>query len=149
MEDFHKSFNRYVNEYGHPPDEPIRIAILDTGIDKQHVGVDFDGVHMKDEWCCSFVDGAQNFHDEDGHGTHCASLLRKIAPDAEIYILKVFSRNEFDLKQARNISKVRRSVGCLPLSKTGFSHRTGLSAHITPILEKRRQLTRTRQSIMQ
>lgn len=128
MEDFHKSFNRFVDEHGQPPDKPIRIAILDTGIDKHHVGIDFDGVHMKDEWCCSFVDGSHNFHDEDGHGTHCASLLRKIAPDAEIYILKVFSRNEFDLKEARNISKVRRSVGCLPLSKTGFCYRTGLSA---------------------
>lgn len=106
MNQFHKSFKCYVNEHGEPPNQPIRIAILDTGVNKHHVGINFDGKHMKDEWCTSFVGDCNSFHDVDGHGTDCASLLQTIAPDAEIYVLKVFSHNEFDLKQARNISKV-------------------------------------------
>ncbi|KLU89426.1 hypothetical protein MAPG_08397 [Magnaporthiopsis poae ATCC 64411] len=122
LEAFRAAFESYVDDDVNSitPPRPVRIAILDTGIDKDNVEIDFDGEHMKDDWCVNFVGGPLNpsgapdpfaFHDHDGHGTHCASLLRKVAPDAEIYVAKVFGKNEFDLTQARNISKaIKHSV---------------------------------------
>lgn len=106
LEKFQDSFETFVQKNGGPCNDPIKIAILDTGVDKGSVGIDFDGKHMRDEWCFSFVGSHKDVHDTNGHGTHCASLLRKVAPNANIYVLKVFSTEEFDIQEAQNISKV-------------------------------------------
>ncbi|OHF02880.1 hypothetical protein CORC01_01638 [Colletotrichum orchidophilum] len=111
---FRNSFESCLEKSDDPTARKIRIAILDTGINKSSVGIDFDGIHMKVEWCTSFVGDPDETHDYDGHGTHCASLLRKAAPDAEIYVAKVFSRNEFDLKQAGKISEVNDASNDIP-----------------------------------
>ncbi|KAL1873557.1 hypothetical protein Daus18300_003922 [Diaporthe australafricana] len=108
LEDFHDSFSSFVKRNEDSSKPPIRVAIIDTGIDKNHVEIIFDGKHIKDEWCFSYVGSASDFHDYNGHGTHCTSLVQKVAPDAEIYVLKVFSGNEFNLEEAGNIPKAIR-----------------------------------------
>lgn len=77
--------------------EGIRIAILDTGIDRQHP--DFAG---RIAAITSFVGGDGD--DDNGHGTHVAGIVagsgaasngrfRGIAPAASLYIAKVLDAN--------------------------------------------------------
>lgn len=71
----------------------VKLAIVDTGIDPTHP--DFSGRIIARK---NFVGGSEN--DENGHGTHVASIAagtgsksggkyRGVAPDAELYIAKV------------------------------------------------------------
>ncbi|KAE8443372.1 hypothetical protein EG329_001930 [Mollisiaceae sp. DMI_Dod_QoI] len=71
----------------------VKIAILDTGIDIGHpcFAVDQAGerssrrIKNRED----FLDPRGNAHDVCGHGTHCVGLLRKVAPEADIYIARV------------------------------------------------------------
>jgi subtilisin family serine protease len=105
LRDFQQVYKSFVTTTGTLPQRRIRIGILDTGIDTKNK-IYFQSGRLEDDWCISFVGEPHEFHDEDGHGTHCVSLLRKVAPDAEIYVAKVFSHKEIDLTQAMNIPKV-------------------------------------------
>lgn len=79
----------------------IKIAIIDTGIDYTHpdLGGCF-GYGCKVEGGYDFVNNDNDPIDDQGHGTHCASiaagtgiasngLLKGVAPDAKLYAYKV------------------------------------------------------------
>lgn len=78
---------------------------------------------MKEEWCRSWV-GADAKDEDDGlHGTNCAHLIHKAAPEADIYVAKVFKQNAFRFYETENIASVgqprngsRRGVGMLTLA---------------------------------
>jgi hypothetical protein len=67
----------------------IRIALLDSGIDIQHEVF----VKANQEGCIAcgqgFPETLLPFEDKNGHGTHCASVLIRTAPAAELYIARV------------------------------------------------------------
>jgi subtilisin family serine protease len=69
----------------------VRVAIVDSGIDTTHPAI---GGAVKG-WCEPVeLDGAVEFrdtpHDDScGHGTACAGLIHSLAPDAELYSVKV------------------------------------------------------------
>ena len=69
----------------------IRIAIIDSGIDASHsdVGDIAGGVHIQ-----IGKDGVVVFLDDHadcaGHGTACAGIIRKKAPDAALYSVRIF-----------------------------------------------------------
>lgn len=76
--------------------DKIRIAILDTGIDLGHPY--FDEPSRKGstksrreivEECKSFLPEKKGDEDAHGHGTHAASLLLRLAPNARIYVARV------------------------------------------------------------
>ncbi|KAF4637015.1 hypothetical protein G7Y89_g1070 [Cudoniella acicularis] len=88
----------------------IRIAILDTGVNRFHSRV-LDGFHpnskqLLPELCRSWTYGASgvqepyNVHDSDGHGTNMIDLLMRTVPHVEICVAKVFERRTFDIKEA-------------------------------------------------
>lgn len=66
----------------------IKIAILDTGIDGRNVAfaepMSRGLIKVED-----FVDRGGDGLDVHGHGTHCAALLCRIAPEAMIYVARV------------------------------------------------------------
>lgn len=67
----------------------VKIAILDTGIDVRNVAFAqavSKGLIKKVE---DFADPTGDGLDLNGHGTHCAGLLVRIAPEAEIYVARV------------------------------------------------------------
>ncbi|KAF4870778.1 Subtilisin DY [Colletotrichum siamense] len=67
----------------------IKIAILDSGIElspEQRQLYDFEPRIKYKSW----VDGHADCRDDVGHGTHLAILLRKVAPNAEIHMARVF-----------------------------------------------------------
>ena len=88
---------------------PIRIAILDTGIDKSSGSIlgAFAMKRLQKQYCQSWVgDDPTNVHDTHGHGTNTAGLLLEVAPHAEIYVAKVFSGSSFGVEEAKNVAKV-------------------------------------------
>ncbi|OIW32887.1 subtilisin-like protein [Coniochaeta ligniaria NRRL 30616] len=67
----------------------VKILILDTGIDVRNVAfarASSRGLIKRVE---DFADPGGDGLDLHGHGTHCAALLCRVAPEAEIYVAKV------------------------------------------------------------
>ncbi|KAI1744742.1 peptidase S8/S53 domain-containing protein [Xylaria scruposa] len=111
-----KSLSRiYSSRFQHTfSDEPVKVAVLDTGIDKTHP--DFQRPRSKSQkgGIISPVEGeerqverikaCQNFcgdredvndvTDVDGHGTHVAGIILQLAPKAELYIARVCQGDE-------------------------------------------------------
>ncbi|KAK7746101.1 hypothetical protein SLS62_009561 [Diatrype stigma] len=82
----------------------VKIAVLDTGIDLEQINLwDRDRVScaakgenprikkMKD-----FLDPdkTNNCRDLDGHGTHCIGVIRRVAPEADIYVARVAANRQ-------------------------------------------------------
>lgn len=86
-----------------PPDNPVKIAILDTGVDETHPDIDACGEQIKGRH--NWTDGPpdKRVNDNTGHGTFVAALLLKYAPDAEVYIAKVCDTRQCS---PRTIAKV-------------------------------------------
>lgn len=84
----------------------VRIAILDTGLNKNHPQVkkmlEAKNNDKRIKKCRSWVPGVVGTdntdkkgilradEDIDGHGTHCAMVAHKVAPDADIYVARIF-----------------------------------------------------------
>jgi subtilisin len=80
--------------------EGIKVAVLDTGIDRNHPDLEAnyaDGV--------SFVPGTTPM-DDQGHGTHCAGVIAAarngrgvvgVAPNARLYAVKVLDKDAYGL----------------------------------------------------
>jgi minor extracellular protease Epr len=73
----------------------VKIAIIDTGVDKNHPDLKIAGGY-------NAIDGSLNYDDDNGHGTHVAGIIGAqdndygtigVAPDAEIYIVKAIDAN--------------------------------------------------------
>ena len=71
-----------------------RIAILDTGLNTKHPDIkkvmDRKGLDRRFQDFWSPVEAWKAKEDEDGHGTHCAMVAHKVAPNADIFIARVF-----------------------------------------------------------
>lgn len=71
---------------------PVKIAILDTGLDYEHpeIWACRDNIKDSHNW---LPEGPENVaQDLTGHGTFVTGLLLDCAPDADIYIAKVANK---------------------------------------------------------
>ena len=62
-----------------------------------------------------------NYQDDNGHGTFCASIIERMCPNVEFYILKVLNENAASstsiLKKAlKYVTELDARVVCLSLS---------------------------------
>src|SRR5436305_10728348 len=76
------------------PDCRVRIAILDTGVNKEHPDI---ARHIKDKTIIGwkgFPDSLDPLGDKNGHGTHGASVLIRTAPHATLLIVRVADDNK-------------------------------------------------------
>ncbi|PNP74525.1 hypothetical protein FNYG_12148 [Fusarium nygamai] len=82
-------YKKFVGDYIlKKPSEPVKIAILDTGIDRDHPYLEVYEDNLK---------GKKNFHnaalknvpDTNGHGTFAAKLILDYARDVHLYINKI------------------------------------------------------------
>lgn len=64
----------------------VRVAVLDTGINRSHSRVKNE---KRIREARSFVPGLEGNEDTNGHGTYCAMLLNRVAPEADIYVARV------------------------------------------------------------
>ncbi len=107
----------------------IRVGIVDSGVHKEHphVGGIAGGVTVEaDAYLPEFVDCL-------GHGTAIAALIHALAPEAELYAVRVFDR-----MLATSIRRVMRAIDwCLDnemhivnlsLGTTNPAHRTAFAA---------------------
>lgn len=92
------------------PAKPIRVAVLDTGLDD---GAPFFDLPENSRYLerlkgwRDFVDSSYTWQDSQGHGTHLVSLILNIAPEAEVYVARI-ARNTDDLVGAsENVAQVR------------------------------------------
>lgn len=75
----------------------VRVAVIDSGIDADHprVGGIAGGVALEVDTDgpdgCRAVEGLHE--DLVGHGTACAAIIRSLAPDAEIFSVRVLGSN--------------------------------------------------------
>ena len=89
----------------------VKIAILDTGIDRKHPSIEAQwNRRVKD--AKSWIDGEGGDRDTCGHGTHNTSLLMKVAPEALIYVARVVKDYNGSLND-----EIVAKVGPLPPSK--------------------------------
>jgi subtilisin len=73
----------------------VRVAIVDSGIDTEHP--DLKGKVVESVEAVA-EDGKINFHpstsgDQAGHGTACAGIISSVAPNADLYSVKVLGPN--------------------------------------------------------
>ncbi|KAL2883180.1 hypothetical protein SGCOL_001368 [Colletotrichum sp. CLE4] len=111
LDEFHSSYSnsvtsRIMNSEVESP-RRIRIAVLDTGIDFAHPGIQeaMDKGRMKREWCHSWIGSETKDDDNELHGSSCAFLQHKAAPEADIYVEKVFQKNAVRDYEAKHIAK--------------------------------------------
>lgn len=107
----------------------IKIAILDTGVNRTHPD-------LKIKKGASFVSYTTNFEDDNGHGTHVAGIIAAqnnnygtvgMVPDAEIYVAKVLNQDGNGLQS--NILKgiewaMQQNVDIINLSVGGSASTT-------------------------
>jgi len=77
--------------------ERIKVAILDTGVDKTDVEIQkaMNSEHpaISNHSCRGFPETLLPLEDKHGHGTQCAALLLRIAPNVELFIGRVATNN--------------------------------------------------------
>ena len=66
-----------------------KVAVIDSGIDWDHPH--FEDANGENQIITkSFVNGLVRNKDVDGHGTHTAHLVLKVAPNAKLFIARVY-----------------------------------------------------------
>lgn len=89
--------------------DPVRIAILDSGIDTENPFLieDQQRADPRIKEARSFIHGTEphEIRDEIGHGTHALGLLLKVAPGAEIYVARIARRETLDSNTYDDIAK--------------------------------------------
>jgi subtilisin family serine protease len=74
----------------------VKVALLDTGIDCEHpdikAAITKGNIDIKSR-CVTFSATLDPKVDQNGHGTFCASILLKTAPEAALYIARVADDN--------------------------------------------------------
>lgn len=120
LKQFHKSCEEratFMQSISRFSPKPVRIAVLDTGIDKNS-GAIRGGLRthrIQHQNCRSWVGNDSNdVHDYDGHGTRIAELILRVAPEADIYICKVFNGRSLLPDEVEGIAKVRSRNTFLP-----------------------------------
>jgi subtilisin family serine protease len=102
-----------------------KIAILDSGIDWRHPCFQ-EAISEGRLAHRSFVPGLSGDMDTDGHGTHTAHLAAKVAPNAKLFIARVYehgNEDEFDanVSAVTNVS-VLRPMGTHKNLRLTFPH---------------------------
>lgn len=91
----------YNNESQIPNRRRIRVAVIDSGLDKPHeTAMRRPDIRRQASSFCRFRnfamgEGEENWTDSDPslHGTNCASILLQVAPQADLYIANVVKRS--------------------------------------------------------
>jgi hypothetical protein len=94
--------------------EPVRIAILDSGLDPENPFLieDQQLANPRIKEARSFIHGTEShdIRDEIGHGTHALGLLLKVAPCAEIYVARIARGETLGPNTYDDVAKVRLTL---------------------------------------
>jgi subtilisin family serine protease len=68
----------------------VKVAVIDSGIDAEHAAINrVDGYVAISEGPDGLIYDAQPHRDLFGHGTACAGIIRALAPECELYSVRV------------------------------------------------------------
>jgi subtilisin len=72
----------------------VKVAVIDSGVDSAHpaVGGRLSGYLAIQEAGGELLYDASPHQDESGHGTACAGIIRRFAPDCDLYSVKILGR---------------------------------------------------------
>lgn len=91
--EYERVYEKFItNHVTASPSEPVKVAILDTGIDRDHYVFEAREEKLKGKRNC-YNEPQKNVPDRNGHGTFTASLILDYAPDATLYVIKVADAN--------------------------------------------------------
>jgi hypothetical protein len=94
---------------------PIKIAVLDTGVDIKHPFIKGCMKSSRIKETRSFVPGDMAIEDTCGHGTHASASILKVAPKVRIYVAKIAASGS--IPQNHNIAVVSKSSHSHSLSR--------------------------------
>jgi len=68
----------------------VKAVLMDTGVDKNHEYLK-DNIIGGMSFSCDdeYITADDNYEDENGHGTSCASVIKREFKDVEIFAVKV------------------------------------------------------------
>jgi subtilisin len=77
--------------WGGSAGEGVKVAVIDSGIDAEHpaVGGRLSGYVAITDGPLGLLHDTEPHEDSYGHGTACAGIIRSIAPECELYSVKV------------------------------------------------------------
>ena len=74
----------------------VKVGVIDSGIDNDHPAV---AGHVKgyisfsEDWDRRMRSSEEPHHDAFGHGTACADIIRRLAPECDLYSIQVLGAN--------------------------------------------------------
>jgi subtilisin family serine protease len=72
----------------------VKVAVIDSGVDPTHPAVGAVNGYVTITDHDGRIEVTSDHHEDDyGHGTACAGIIRAVAPDCEIYSVKVLGAN--------------------------------------------------------
>ena len=83
---------------------PIKIAILDSGLDADLAGLSREDRERVVERL-SFIGGDGETFDKMGHGTHVAAIILRLTRDVKLYIAKITDTKTVKSREA--VTKVK------------------------------------------
>lgn len=86
---------------------PVKIAVLDTGIDQGHPIFEVTDALKGTRNC--YDEKRRNVPDTNGHGTFIAVLVLEYAPDADLYVIKITDKRAPCL-DAEIVAKVSKRI---------------------------------------
>jgi hypothetical protein len=89
FEDLDNEVDRTICERLNGRAVPVRVAIIDTGIDANHPLIVSHLPRIRERQ--SFIPNHDGTEDEHGHGTYVAHILLKTAPRAHLFVAKAFA----------------------------------------------------------
>ncbi|UKZ90744.1 uncharacterized protein TrAFT101_005742 [Trichoderma asperellum] len=105
-----KRVDKYFDSYrSGRPNEIVKIAVLDTGLDMNHLLLrdykDREQIAQEDSIDFTKPDAGPVTGDRIGHGTFCTHLILKTCRTAKIYVAKVFNNATADYETAACVAK--------------------------------------------
>src|SRR5438552_12930814 len=96
--------------------KPVRIAILDTGVDTEHPDIALALKTKRIAVFKGFPDSLLPRRDHYGHGTHGASVLMQTAPEIRLYVARVANdkgkiTDENDYLNTANVNLFHQDIG--------------------------------------
>ncbi len=98
---------------GYRGKKKVKIAILDTGIelsdDQRAIYERQDSKFIYKSWIDDNEEGFEKGRDDVGHGTHLATLLKRVAQHAVVYVARVFKERKPNMAtEVKNVAKISR-----------------------------------------
>lgn len=128
-EDYAKWLSAYKEIYskfiaGHEPDssKPVKIAVLDTGIDEDHsVFCAHNDITKKINFYN--LNKRADVKDTHGHGTFVTSLVLDYSPDADVHVIKISDRDNAspNAKIVKAVSEFEYKYRCRPYENAYWS----------------------------